>query len=182
MAKKRMEITAGLYDAYYMYKKEVGRNGISRQVYSDLCQEFNKRLSDKMVRESLEFRMPYRLGFLRVKAIKQQVIIKDGKLDTTRMPIDWPACWEYWHEIYPGKSREEIKSIPNKKLIVHTNEHSDGYMMKWYWDRRQCNIKNYTAYKYSAVKGGVSKDGYYYGKRGLSTWIKSDERDNYYYE
>lgn len=182
MTKKRRKVTAGLYDAYYAYKKEVGRNGVDRKLYSDLCQEFNKRISDKMITESLEFRMPYRLGFLRVKAIKQEVIIKDGRLDTTRMPIDWPACRDYWNEIYPDKTWEEIKQIPDKKLIVHTNEHTDGYLMKWYWDRRQVNIKNYTAYKYFPVKGGVTDDGYFYGRRGLSTWVKSDERNNHYYE
>lgn len=174
--------TVGIYDAYAEYKKKVGRNNISRILYSEICQEFNKRISNKMITESFEFRLPFRLGFLRVKAIKQRVIIKDGKIDTTHMPVDWPACWEYWHQIYPDKTREEIKKIPNKRLIVHTNEHTDGYLMRWYWDRRQSNVKNHTAYIYKAVKGGVTEDGYYYGRRGLSKWIKSEEKTNYYYE
>jgi len=182
MAKARMKVTAGLYDAYKMYKERVGKNNIGRQLYSEICQEFNKRISDKMIKESLEFRMPYRLGFLRVKAIKQDVIIKDGRVDTTRMPIDWPACWEYWESIYPDKTRDEIKQIPDKKLIVHTNEHTDGYLMKWYWDRRQSNVKNHTAYKYRPVKGGITEEGHNYGRRGLSRWIRSEEKNNYYYE
>lgn len=182
MAKKKREITAGLYDAYKMYKKQVGRNGINRDKYSKICQEFNKRISDKLITESFEFRMPYRLGFLRIKAIKQKVVIKDGKIDTKRMPIDWVACWEHWHQVYPDKTDEEIKQIPDKKLIVYTNEHTDGYIMRWYWDRRQSNVRNYTAYVFRPVKGGITNDGYFYGRRGLSAWIKSDEKTNYYYQ
>lgn len=182
MAERKRKITAGLYDAYYMYKKKKGRNGISRTLYTELCKEFNKRISDMIIRDSFEFRMPYRLGFLRIKAIRQKVVIKDGKIDTKRMGIDWKASWEYWHEIYPDKTREEIKQIPDKKLIIHTNEHTDGYYYRWYWDRRQTNVKNYTAYVFRPVKGGISRDGYYYGRKGLPKWIKSEDKDNYYYE
>jgi hypothetical protein len=181
MERKR-KVTAGLYDAFKFYKNKAGRNKVDVVLYSKVCQEFNKRISDKIIRKSFEFKLPYRLGFLRIKAIKQKVVIKDGKIDTARMPIDWPSTRKYWEELYPDKTWEEIKKIPNKKLIIHTNEHTDGYLLKWYWDRRQSNVKNQTAYVFRAVKGGKSEDGYYYGRRGLSKWASSYERDNYYYE
>lgn len=172
----------GLYDSYKFYKKEVGRNGVDKLLYANICKEFNKRISDKIIRKSFEFRLPYRLGFLRIKAVKQNIIIKDGKIDTSRMGVDWKATWEYWNSIYPDKTRKEIKSIPNKKLIIHTNEHTDGYYFRWYWDRRQSNVKNYTAYVFEPVKGGIRDDKYYYGRKGVPKWVKSEDMNNYYYE
>lgn len=77
---------------------------------------------------------------------------------------------------------DELKAIPDKKLIVHVNDHSNGYFNRWYWDKRLTNIKNQTAYSFSPVKGGVSKDGYYLGRRGLAQWTKDDERTNEYFE
>jgi hypothetical protein len=172
----------GLRDSYKFYKSSAGRNRINSRIYSKGCRDFNKIISDKIITESFEFRMPYRLGFLRIKSIKQKIVIKNGKLDMAKNPIDWEATWTYWREIYPGIDMETAKSYKNKPLIPHTNEQTNGQIFKWYWDKRISNVVNNSAYVFKAVKGGLTNDGYYYGKRGIPSWVRSDDRFNDYYK
>jgi len=176
----RIKIDGGLWDAWKLYKSKKIDTKIDRKTYVEICKAFNIKISDKIVRESYEFRMPFRLGYIRIKSRKHKIVFKNGKLDTSKMPIDWNTTWETWREDYPDLTDNEIKQIPNKKLIVHTNEHSNGFIMKWYWDRRVSNVRNQFAYIFYPVKGG-ERDNYFYGRRGLAKWIKSDERTNEYF-
>ncbi len=178
--KHRIRIDGGLWDAWKMYKAEKIKPKVDRKLYVDICKSFNLKVSDKIVTESFEFRMPYRLGFIRIKANEQKIVFKDGKLDTSKMPIDWKSTWNVWREDYPDLTDKEIRTVPGKKLVVHINEHSNGYVMRWYWDRRVSNVKNQSGYMFAPVKGG-EKDEYHYGRRGLAKWIKSDDRTNEYY-
>ena len=61
--KKPCEIR-GLAECYRFYKDKVGRNGIGYRTYAKVCREFNIRMANKIITESFEFRLPYRLGFL----------------------------------------------------------------------------------------------------------------------
>lgn len=177
---RKVNVTGGLWDAYKFYKNKYKKSVVDRKLYVTVCQEFNKRISDKIIRESTEFRLFNRLGFIRIKTFKLAIRIKNGKIDTQRNSVNWSKTLDLWEQLYGTRDRRALKDIPNKKLVIHTNEHSNGYSMKWYWDKRGCNIKNKTLYKFNPVKGGVS-DGCYYGRRGLSSWIQSDERTNEYY-
>ena len=92
-----------------------------------------------------------------------------------------------WNELYPNKTKEELKDIPNKKLIIHTNDHSNSTLLKWYWDKRMSNVTNHQAYIFKAVKGVQdndyydNNDAYWYGKRGLAKWAKNEDKFNEYY-
>jgi len=180
--KRKVKVTGGLWDAYKFYKNKYPESNINRKTYVETCHLFNKKLSNSIIKDSTEFRLFNRLGLLRIKAFKQKLkFTEDGRLDTSKNAVNWPKTWELWHQQYPDKTKDEIKDIPNKKVIIHLNEHSNGYSYRWYWDKRICNFKNQTLYSFKPVKGGISEDGYYYGRRGLSSWIKDDERTNEYY-
>ncbi len=178
---RQVKITGGLWDAFRQYKKEKIIVPVDRKMYVDVCHELNKRISTKIIKESFDFRIPFRLGFLRIKSQKQKIFIKDGRIDSKKMSINWNETVKMWKEDWPDKTMAEIKQIPNKKLVYHTNEHSNGYIMKWYWDRRLAKVKNITVYTFRPVKGNVYDEEYYTGKVGLAKWIKSDERNNEYY-
>jgi hypothetical protein len=187
--KRKKVVHSNMSDMYEFYKSNY-KNPVSKSEFIKVCLFFNRALANKIITESFEFRMPYRLGKLRIKTGKQKLKIKDGKLDTKKMPIDWNTTKSVWREMYPGLSWDknwnilssELKEIPNKKLVFHTNEHNNGYINRWYWDRTVANVKNYTAYVFKPVKGGIMDDEYYCGKRGLAAWIKNDERTNEYFE
>jgi hypothetical protein len=178
---RKVKVTGGLPDAYKFYKKTHPKSVVDKNMYSLLCKEFNKRVSDKIIRESLEFRLFFKLGFLRIKAHKLLMRIKNGRIDTKKHTVDWMKTKEMWADIYKTSDPAELKKIQNKKVVIHTNEHTNGYIMKWHWDRRYCNVTNIRMYAFKPVKGGVTDDGYYYGRRGLAAWINNDERLNEYY-
>jgi len=180
MYDRQYKITGGLYDSFKDYKKSSKKN-ISKTKYCNVCHEFNKALSQKIIKESFEFKIPFGLGYLRIKASKPKLKFKNGKPQIHKMAINWKETLNLWERMYGDKSKAEYKKIPDKKLVVHTNEHTDGYVMKWYWDRRISNVKNQTVYMFKPVKGGISLDNYYYGRLGLAKWIMSDDRINEYY-
>lgn len=179
---RKSSVTGGLWDAYKFYKASNPTTKITRKQYVDVCHLFNKKLSDSIIRESTEFRVFFGLGFIRIRSFKQTIkFTEDGRVDSRKNKIDWGKTRALWKTMYPGKSFEEITKIPNKKLVFHLNEHSNGYIMRWYWEHRTCVFKNRSVYAFKPVKGGISKEGYYYGRLGLAQWIKGDERTNEYY-
>lgn len=133
----------------FKYYKDINVNTVSNQSLftSILKYYFNKVMID-VIENNQELKLAGRLGYIRIRSIN--VIPKfddNGKLLRNSIPIDWKATFNYWEEIYPDKTAEEIKSIPNKKLIYHLNEHTDGRLLGWYWDKITCNVKNQTYYK-----------------------------------
>lgn len=171
---------------HYAKKYPVKMDNIT---FNKLCSDFNMRLANTIITQSFEFKMPFRLGSIRIRAEKLKLkFTPDGKVDTIKMPINWGATRKLWKELWPDKTMDEIKQIPNKKLIVYVNDHSNGYVMRWYWDKNFAKIKNNRAYIFKPVKGRqepeyYKEDGaFYYGRRGLNFWIKNDERINEYYE
>jgi len=178
---RKVRITGSLMSAYKFYRLKYPKSVINRRMFMILCMEFNKRVSDKMIRESLEFRVFHKLGFIRVRANKLTIRIKNGRIDTKKHAVDWAKTKEMWKEMYKTDDISTLKDVHNKKVVIHTNEHTNGYIMKWYWDRRYCNVTNIRMYAFKPVKGGVTPDGYYYGRRGLAAWISNEERTNEYY-
>lgn len=172
------------YDDIYEFYRENYSKKISKKEFKKLCYTFNKIIGNKIIKESFEFKLPFRLGSIRIKAEKQKIKFKEnGKVDKSKTSIDWGATWKMWYEQFPHLSYKEIQAEPNKTSLVHTNEHSNGYIMRWFWDKRLSNTKNQSAYIFKPVKGGyLEKEGIYYGKRGLSSWIKNYEKTNEYYE
>lgn len=175
---RKYKITSTVKDSYSLYKEEYG--DINKFQYLKIAYEILKTISHMIITESLEYRIPDRLGFLRIKKMKSKLRLRNGRIDVNKNVIDWKATWDYWHEIYPDKKRKEIIAIEGKKVLFQTNYHTDGDIMKWYWDRSMCNIKNNKIYSFNKVKGGVS-DGIYTGRLGLAAWIKSDEKTNDYF-
>lgn len=174
----------------WLYYKENYNKPVDKTTFVQVCYLLNKKIANSIITESFEFKMPFRLGKLRIKTNKQKIIIKDGKLDPNKMPINWVATKELWRSLYPELSwdkswnilSDELTNIPNKQLVFHENDHSNGYINRWYWDKSLANTKNHTGYIFKPVKGGIVNGKYHYGKRGLAAWIKDDEKNNEYYE
>lgn len=189
--KRRFKVTGGIPDSYEVYrkdKKSKGETFLDKNMYITLCHEFNKRISNKIIKESFEFKIPHGLGYLRIKTMKLKYRFKDGKLNAIKSCPNWYETRKLWSRLYPDKTWEEIKEIPDKKILVHTNEHTDGKVMRWYWDKRLSNFTNQTVYSFDPVKGVQdnnyyeNSDNIYYGRIGLGKWILNPERNNEYYE
>lgn len=176
---RKIKITASLQDAYKTYRKT--NKKLLKKEYLSICYDITETISDMIIRESFEYRMPYKMGYLRIKRIPQKLKLRNGKIDVNKNIIDWEATWDAWYSLYPNKTNKEIRSIKNKWVIFQTNDHTDGQIMRWYWDRSFCRVKNTSIYKFNPVKGGEF-NGRYRGRLGLAKWIKNINRKNEYYE
>lgn len=176
---RKVKVSASLQDAYKMYKENGGK--LFKKDYIAICYDITMNLSDMIIRNSLEYKLPYKLGFLRVRKQQVKLKIRDGRIDINKNIIDWKATWDTWYEMYPNKTNKEIKAIKDKGVIFQTNNHTDGQVMKWYWNKAFCNVKNNTVYGFKPVKGGEFNN-LYRGRLGLAKWIKSDDRKNDWYE
>jgi len=172
MYEHKVKITKGLWDAFKAFKTKYPETDVTRKRYVDICHSVNKKLSDKIIKESLLFKIPFRLGTLGIVKSKLKIKIKDGKVDTNKLRINYGATWEYWNKLYPGKTRKEINEIPGKIVIYHTNDHTNGYIMRWNWSKRGSKFINRQAYLFKPTK---------YNRLNLASHIKSDDRENDYY-
>lgn len=175
---RRIKITHTIDDCYKYYKNEYD-GSLNKKEYKTIAYELNKTIADMIIRDSFEYRIPYGLGFIRIKKVKLKFRLYNGKIDINKNIIDWKATWDYWEKQYPGKTRAEIKKIPGKQVFFQDNEHTNGDVMRWYWDKRISRVKNILTYSFKPVKGGEGE--FYTGRLGLSKWINSREKRNEYY-
>lgn len=179
---RKITITGTLVDAYKLYKNTRKKSVIDYKTYMEICHLFNKTVSNKIITESMAFRIPYGLGNMRIKSVKNSIRIKDGVIQTGGLQVDWKKTKEMYMKLYGTNDWDKLKEFPDKKVVLHTNEHSNGYRMKWLWSRRDsCAFTNKTMYSFKSVKGCLTKDGYHTGRRGLAAWINNEERTNEYY-
>ena len=163
---------------YDYYAKNGGK--LPRRLHNDVVTSFNLKMSDLMIRNGYEMRLPHGLGFLRIAMQKMKKINKDGTKILS--PPDWKRTRELWYTIYPDSTWEEIVEIKGKPIVRFDNHHANGFVMRWHWDRRLSTFRNQKVYQFVAAKGGI-KNGCYYGKRGLAKWLKEDlnfNRTKYY--
>lgn len=172
MYKHKIKITKGLWDAYKAFKTKYPETELCRKEYINTCYLINQKISDRMVKDSLQFKIPFRLGTLSITKNKMKIKIKDNKVQTNKLKVDYGATWKYWAEIYPDLTREEIKQIPNKTVIYYTNDHTNGYIMKWRWIKRGANVINLKVYSFKPTK---------FNRLNLAKHIKSEDRENDYY-
>lgn len=124
-------LTYTISDFYNLYKKE-HKNGLSRKEYMGAMTEFFVELRIEIIEKRYNFRMPFRLGDIRIKKCKHT-----GDLDAHR--IDW-------------KKTKEL----NKK-VYHLNIHTGRYYFKWVWNKIHSGIKvkNRNFYHFRPVRAST---------------------------
>lgn len=122
--KNKIQNVLTIKHIYQFYIKDIDRDSkyyIDYRTFRTICEEFNKELSNEIL-EGYFFKMPYRLGILR---------IKKRKIDFNNLK---PNFGEF--------NKSEIK---NK----HLNEHSNNYYVKYHWNKRFATlIKNRSLYSF----------------------------------
>lgn len=178
---REIKVNAGIWDAYAFYKRKKPKSVINKSMYVAICKSFNLKLSEKIIKESFEYRIPHMLGFIRIKSFKQKLKVDKGKIVAKRNAINWGACLDLWERMYGSRDRVVLREIKNKPLVYHLNEHTNGYSMKWYWDKRRVKVANGALYQFKPVKGGVHPSGVLYGRKGLAAWVQDEDRTNEYF-
>lgn len=109
----------------YAYYLTTTTNPLGYEDYVKVCHAYNKQVMHQILHEAANFRLPYRLGYLRVKKIKMNY--KYLKMD---------------YGLY-NKTGEKA---------YHLNEHSDDYKVRILWEKSKCVIKGKRAYSLTITR------------------------------
>ncbi len=172
MSSKRIPTDYNLRDCYKHYKK-LSDDPVDYQTYKKTVEGINKKMMEAIIKESLEIKLPCRLGKLSIIKWKPHPYDKDGNFVKERLKIDFKASKEYWKKEYPNLTMKEIYEIPNKTKIYHENYHSDGYEFRFYWEKYSIsNIPGRAAYCFIPTRSN---------RRLLAKWSKNPLKKNDYY-
>lgn len=145
--KRRSDI--GMTDFYNYYKdNNFGNNKeslfyLERSEFNSIVTMIFKGIKDLILYENFEFNMPSRLGILSIKKVKRNIKVIDGKVAAT-LPIDWKKTNELW------ESNPEAKE--KKVLIKHINNHTNGYVCRFRYNKSKANYKNKSIYRFRAAR------------------------------
>jgi hypothetical protein len=119
-----MKVSKTIKDSYKYYVDNYGGE-LEYKKYKKICVIFNKRISEYIVEKAVEFKMPGRLGSIRVRKLKSN----------NRRRIDWKASKE------------------NKCVVYHLNFHTDENYYKWFWHKKNALFTNKNAYSFLPIRG-----------------------------
>lgn len=121
--KNKIKDVLTLKHAYKYYIKDLDKDSrfyITYKQYRDICESCNKEIINDML-DANTFKLPYRLGALRVKAVK---------MNYQHLKFDYG--------IY---AKQGIKA-------VHLNEHSREYYVRYHWHKKDALIVNKQYYSF----------------------------------
>ncbi len=144
--KRKILADYGIKDIYKHYKNTT-EDPVSYKLFVECIKEFNKLRLHRLIYHNEGIRFPAKTGGLFIKMKSSSPIIKDGKVDKGKIPVDWKATLKLWANTYPDKTPEQWKDIPDKKLLFHLNKHFDNKTAYFYWDKTTSNVKNQSAYR-----------------------------------
>tara|TARA_R110000764_G_scaffold172593_3_gene259423 strand:+ start:430 stop:897 length:468 start_codon:yes stop_codon:yes gene_type:complete len=121
----------GLSDAYKEFKKTSNKNShfaVDYSLYKSICADFNKKIVHHILEDSGTFKVPHRLGEIRIQKKKMNFTIPN------KLMVDWKRTNELGTRVY------------------HLNDHTDNFRYKWYWRKSKAIVKNKTAYSFTATR------------------------------
>lgn len=146
--------------------KTKGSYNVSTPKYGSIFKDINSGIMNLILLQNFEFKMPCRLGTIKVIKYKHSLKFKsDGTVDKKSWGVNWKETLLLWE-------RDEESRI-NKKLVYHLNDHTNGFVCKFKWNKRGCNIPNHFYYKFIASREH---------KRNLNKYLKDKSLNIDFYE
>ena len=156
-------------EIYRFYKKDQKDKAVDYSKFWKVWEEFIDIRMQLVIYENLEFYMSNRTGSIRVEIVCDALKLrKDGSV---RMWKNWGETVKLWAKLYPGKTPEEIKAIKDKPVVYYTNDHVDGKVLRYFWDKSTCNFKNHTHFKFEPIRKW---------QRKLAAYINTTKKLHYY--
>ena len=125
--KNKIQKPLTLKHSYEYYLKDIrldSKYNIDWNQYKEIISSFNKEVMRAMIEDGFIFKLPYRMGILRIRK-------RENNLD--KLKPDWSTY---------NVSNQEIK---NKYL----NSHTDNYYVRFYWAKnKEAIIRNKTLYAF----------------------------------
>lgn len=154
---------------FYKYYKSISKNPVSYLIFSTILTQYFEYRIQLLIFNNIDINFPYRMGTLGIRKVGDCIYLtKDGKL---KYLVDWGSTNKLWSKIYPNSTAEEIKKIKNKPLIYYTNDHTNGKVYDFIWDKFTSNFKYKSYYKFSITRKW---------KRTLKNFIVNSKNIKYY--
>jgi hypothetical protein len=150
---KRKYISSTNIENMFRVAVEKYNFSLDKKEYSKLLEIINNYIFDIILHDSSEYRLPKKLGSIRIKRTKfKYKLDENGRVKKNQMKVDFNSSKKLWREKYPNKTWQEIKEIPDKPLIYYLNKHTNNYYNKFYWDKRTSTLKNQSIYKLDIIR------------------------------
>lgn len=114
-------------DAFKAFNKTQKKDSllyVDYSTYKGICADFNKKITKHILHDSGTFKLPHRLGEIRIQKKKMDFSMLN------KLKVDW-------------KRTKELG-----KRVFHLNDHTDNYRYKWYWKKRTVIVKNKSVYSF----------------------------------
>lgn len=119
----------------YKSYKESTKNFVDISVYSKISALYNKFLIEK-IKAGNEVTLPSKMGSMEIIGRKQK--IRSGEDGITGLAPDWVKTKQLWE-----RSPEARKQ---RKRLFHLNVHTEGYIFKYLWSKKNVMVKNKSLY------------------------------------
>lgn len=142
----KIKIDIKSQEQYDYYVKTTGNPlHISKRIYTEIREKFFKKIMEKVITEAYEYRFPYKMGYLLPIKYKKKIHYADnGLIKPGSFSIDYGATLKLWEE--------NPEAAKNKKVLVHLNEHSNGFTPALWWDRRSTIVTNLRYYSFKPTR------------------------------
>lgn len=124
---------------YYKFFIKKYNHDISKEIYKNIFEDFNKEIINLIINKSFIYQLPYIGVELMIKKDRRKPRIVDGLL-VNNTPVDWKRTNELW------KNDEEAKE--KKILVRHSNFHTSGYVFRVYCKKFKCNLRYRSLYRF----------------------------------
>lgn len=136
MGRKRRKKNITLENIYHTYSyrhSQKSKYYCDKKNYKAISLLFFKLLSKEIIDNGLNFKLPNRLGHIRVVKFKA----------SKKRSIDWKTT----NEVYG----EHNKISTEKKRIYFNNEHSEGFAARFWWESSRW-LKYNTLYRFQPTR------------------------------
>lgn len=148
---KKFKDLLTLKDVYKVYKTKFKdtKYELEYKIFRSICETFNKYIMDSIIDEGYFFKLPYRIGIMRIK--KHKVNLDNLKKD---------------YGLY-NKSDGKFKN-------GHLNEHTNNQYVRFYWSKFYTDnmVKNKTYYSFIATRTNKRRLAALLKDKGLSQMNK----------
>ena len=132
----------GVADYYKFYNNKY-ENSLNEKKYRKILDKFYVELEKLIIKEGVDFIMPFLNFEITIRKDKRKPRIKDGKL-INNTPVNPVATKKLWDENAEAKEK--------RILVRYNNSHTSGYVFRIYCKKFRSSLKNKTLFKFRPIR------------------------------
>lgn len=175
-------------DVYAKFKEEnkedCKKYKLTKTLFNAILNNYYQQVSKLIIEEYFTFKLPFRLGYLAIKAFKIKLEVIEGKLNKKRLIPDYAATRKWYMKNFPiecptyyaamlyiRKLKKECRGN-EIKMIYHYNDKTDNFAYRWIWNKGTIGISNMSVYKFLPVRSN---------KTAIANFVKKNDYIVHYY-